>query len=78
MDGPQDLSYSQPIQVRMKVQRIADLVRDIYFVCNLPDIYCKYIDLLQSQQGSKPRSAQYNFAWVNYIGCHMIQNVAFL
>ena len=77
MDGPQDLSYSQPIQVRMKVQRIADLVRDVYFVCNLPDIYCKYIDLLQSQQTSKPRSAQYNFAWVNYIGCHMIQNVAF-
>ena len=44
MDGPQDLSYNQPIQVRFKIQRIADLVRDIYFVFTLPDIYCKYID----------------------------------
>jgi hypothetical protein len=73
MDGPQELSYSQPIQVRLKVQRIADLVRDIYFVFTLPDIYCKYIDL----QTSAPRTAQYNFAWANFIGCHLIQNVAF-
>ena len=72
MDGAQDLSYNQPIQLRLKIQRIADLVRDVYFVFNLPDIYCKYIDLQQQS-----RSAQYNFAWVNNIGCHIIQNVAF-
>jgi len=77
MDGPQDLSYSQPIQVRMKIQRIADLVRDVYFVFTLPDIYCKYIDLQQAQQMIPPRSAQYNFAWTNFIGCQLIQNVAF-
>ena len=77
MDGPQELSYSQPIQLRMKMQRIADLVRDVYFSFSLPDIYCKYIDLQLAQQYQVPRSAQYNFAWVNYIGCHMIQNVAF-
>jgi len=73
MDGAQDLSYSQPIQLRLKIQRIADLVRDVYFVFNLPDIYCKYIDLQQSQI----RTSQYNFSWVNNIGCHIIQNVAF-
>jgi len=72
MDGPQDLSYDQPIQIRYKIQRIADLVRDMYFVFNLPDIYCKYISL---PQGS--RNSQYNFAWTNYIGCHIIQNIAF-
>ena len=77
MDGPQDLSYSQPIQVRLKVQRIADLVRDIYFVFTLPDIYCKYIDLQAAQQLQPPRTTQYNFAWTNFIGCHLIQNVAF-
>jgi hypothetical protein len=70
MDGPQDLSYDQPIQVRCKIQRIADLVRDIYFVFQLPDIYCKYIDLTQSS-----RSSQYNFAWTNFIGCQLIQQV---
>jgi len=72
MDGPQELSYDQPVQVRFKIQRIADLVRDIYFVCNLPDIYCKY---LQLPQGS--RVSQYNFAWVNFIGCHILQSVGF-
>lgn len=77
MDGPQELSYSQPIQIRLKLQRIADLVRDVYFVFTLPDIYCKYIDLQAAAQQQIPRSAQYNFAWVNYIGCHLIQNIGF-
>jgi len=72
MDGPQDLSYDQPIQVRFKLQRVADLVRDLYFVFNLPDIFCKYLTLPQGQ-----RNSQYNFAWANYIGCHILQNVGF-
>ena len=72
MDGPQDLSYDQPIQVRFKLQRVADLVRDLYFVFNLPDIFCKYLSLPQGQ-----RNSQYNFAWANYIGCHILQNVGF-
>ncbi len=73
MDGPQDLSYFDPIQVRFKIQRIADLVRDVYFTFNLPDIYCKYIELIEEQE----RQSQYNFSWVDYIGCHIIQNCAF-
>ena len=72
MDGPQDLSYDQPIQIRYKIQRIADLIRDVYFLIDLPDIYCKYIELPQNG-----RTAQYNFAWVQYIGCHIIQNIGF-
>jgi len=74
MDGPQDLSYNQPIQVRFKIQRVADLVRDMYFLFDLPDIYCKYIENLPLPNG---RTAQYNFAWVQYIGCHIIQNIGF-
>ena len=74
MDGPQDLSYDQPIQVRFKIQRIADLIRDIYFLIDLPDIYCKYIENIPLITG---RTAQYNFAWVKYIGCHIIQNIGF-
>jgi len=73
MDGPQDLSYDQPIQVRFKIQRIADLVRDIYFVFDLPDIYCKHIEGLPTST----RNAEYNFAWTKYIGCRLIQNIAF-
>jgi len=72
MDGPTNLSYDQPVQVRFKLQRIADLVRDMYFVCDLPDIYCKYISLPQGN-----RVSQYNFAWTEYIGCQLLQSVAF-
>lgn len=74
MDGPQDLSYNQPIQVRFKLQRVADLVRDIYFVFDLPDIYCKYIESFPTSTG---RTSQLNFSWVNRIGCHIIQNIGF-
>ena len=74
MDGPQNLSYDQPIQVRFKFQRVADLVRDMYFVFTLPDIYCKYIETLPTPMH---RQSQYNFAWANYIGCRIIQNVGF-
>jgi hypothetical protein len=74
MDGPQELSYNQPIQVRFKIQRVADLVRDMYFLFDLPDIYCKYIENLPLPNG---RTSQYNFAWVQYIGCHIIQNMGF-
>jgi hypothetical protein len=76
MDGPQDLSYEQPIQVRFKIQRIADLVRDIYFVFNLPDIYCKYIELPVTSIVPN-RQSQYNFAWTEFIGCNIIQTVGF-
>jgi hypothetical protein len=72
MDGPQSLSYDQPIQIRYKFQRIADLVRDIYFTFDLPDIFCKYIEGLPLQNG---RQSQYNFAWAEYIGCQIIQSV---
>ena len=75
MDGPQDLSYDQPIQVRLKIQRIADLVRDMYFLFDLPDIYCKWIDL--NNPPVPGRTSQYNFAWTSYIGCHIIQEVGF-
>ena len=74
MDGPQDLSYDQPIQVRFKLQRVADLVRDMYFLFDLPDIYCKYIENCPTPTG---RTEQYNFAWTTYIGCHIIQEVGF-
>jgi hypothetical protein len=72
LSGPQELSFYQPIQVRAKIQRVADLVRDIYFTFDLPDIYCKYIDTVLLG-----RTDQYNFNWVRYIGCHIVQNIAF-
>jgi hypothetical protein len=74
MDGPQELSYSQPVQIRFKLQRVADLVRDMYFLFDLPDIYCKHIENLPLANG---RTSEYNFAWTQYIGCHIIQEIGF-
>jgi hypothetical protein len=76
MDGPQELSYDQPVQVRLKIQRVADLVRDMYFLFDLPDIYCKYIQLPYTLSYGQ-RKEQYNFAWTTHIGCHIIQEIGF-
>ena len=67
MDGPQELFTDQPIQVRLKIQRVADLVRDMYLVVDLPDIFCKWIDLNSPDVN---RAFQYNFNWARYIGCN--------
>ncbi len=75
-DGSNELSFDQGIQIRVKVQRVADLVRDMYFTFTLPDIYSKFYDV---DSGLVPgRTAQYNFAWTRYVGCALIQNVALI
>lgn len=74
LEGPQEPSIDQPIKVRLKIQRVADLVRDMYLVVDLPDIYCKWIDLV-ALNGA--RESQVNFNWVRYIGTHLIQSVGF-
>jgi hypothetical protein len=74
MDGPYELSVDQPVHVRFKIQRVADLVRDMYLVVTLPDIYCKWLDLVAL---SGVRQSQLNFNWTRYIGCQLIQQVGF-
>jgi hypothetical protein len=69
MDGPNELSWDQPVQVRMKFKRIADLLRDIYFTFRIPAIYSKFVDPAM-------RPSQYNFAWVRFLGCAAIRNAA--
>ncbi len=68
-DGPNELKWDQSIQIRVKLARYADLVRDTYFVFTLPDIYSKFVEARQPYQ--------YEFAWTRFIGCRIIQNCAF-
>jgi len=70
LEGPDQLFYDQPIRVRAKIERIADLVSDMYFSFQIPDIFSKYVSPVT-------RTYQYEFQWVNYIGCAIIQNAAF-
>ena len=70
-DGPNTLKWDQTLQIRAKIPRHADLMRDMYFVFTLPDIYSKFVSV-------EPRKTNsYNFAWAEYIGCHIIQNIGF-
>jgi hypothetical protein len=43
LEGPSELSYDNTIRLRTKIQRIGDLVSDIYFSFRIPDIYSKFI-----------------------------------
>ena len=43
LDGPNELSFDQPIQLRAKIPRQADLLSDMIFTFTIPDIYSKYI-----------------------------------
>ena len=71
LEGPNELFFDQPIRLRAKIQRIADLVTDMTFSFTIPDIYSKYLPPTPQQQ------SQYEFHWNNYLGAHILQNVAF-
>ena len=70
LDGPNELFYSQPIRLRTKIQRVGDLLSDVYFTFRIPDIYSKY-------QNPAQRTAQYQYQWVKYLGAALIQNAGF-
>jgi Major capsid protein N-terminus/Large eukaryotic DNA virus major capsid protein len=71
LEGPNELYFDQPIRLRAKVQRVGDLLSDMYFTFRLPDIYSKYLT------PTAQRSAQFQFQWVHYIGASIIQSAAF-
>ena len=68
LEGPNELSYDQPIKIRAKIPRFGDLMNDLVFSFRIPDIYSKY---------AAARGAQYQFEWSRYLGAAVIQNAAF-
>lgn len=76
LEGPQELFFDQPIQLRAKIQRVGDLLSDLYFTFSLPDIYSKYFD--PTIAGPTFGRSQYQFQWVRYIGAQIIQGAVFL
>ncbi len=71
LEGPDSITFSSPITLRAKIDRVADLLSDLYFTFRLPDIYSKYLTPTAS------RSSQYQFQWSRYVGAAIIQNVYF-
>ena len=70
LEGPNELFFQQPIQLRTKIQRVGDLLSDVYFTFRIPDIYSKYVTPDQ-------RTAQYQYQWVRYLGAALIQRAGF-
>lgn len=67
LDGPNELQYEQTTQLRAKIQRIGDLLSDIYLSFQIPDIYSKYIFQIHQNE----------FQWVRYLGAAIINRVGF-
>lgn len=70
LEGPNELSYDQPIQLRAKIPRYGDLLSDLVFTFTIPDIYSKYIP------PTPLRTSQWEFQWVRYLGAAVIRNAA--
>lgn len=75
LEGPQELFFNQPIQLRAKIKRIGDLLSDLYFTFALPDIYSKLFN--PNLPGPTLNRSQYEFQWVRYIGAQIIQDASF-
>lgn len=73
MDGPNTLPYDTPIQLRTKIQRIGDLLSDMIFSFDIPDIYSKAVGALIA--GS--RTPEYHFQWVQALGAAIINSAEF-
>lgn len=71
LEGPNELFFDQSIRLRAKIPRIADLITDMTFTFDIPDIYSKFVE------PSSSRTSQYDFQWVQYLGAQIISNVAF-
>ena len=71
MDGPTDYPYDQTVQLRARVDRVGDLLTDMYFSFTVPDIYSKY-RVTDPQNGPTTQS---EFQWVRYLGAAAIQSV---
>ena len=73
--GPNQLSQNVPIQLTCKIDRNGDLIQQIYFVFNIPDIYSSY-DWESAQElineNRNPVSSLYNFYWIKNLGTTII------
>ena len=72
MDGPSYYPYDTSTQVRARVDRVGDLLSDMYFSFEIPAIYSKYRKTNQTQGPV----GQLEFEWVRYLGAAAIQSVS--
>ena len=71
MDGPTDYPFDKSIQLRARIDRVGDLLTDMYFSFQIPAIYSKY----QTVNSSTGPTTQKEFKWVRALGAAAIQSV---
>ena len=73
--GPNTLADDVPIQLYCKIDRNGDLIQQVYFVFDIPDIYSAY-DWESAQEliltGRDPVDSIYKFSWVANLGTTII------
>ena len=65
-EGPNELAIDTAIKLSCKINRNGDLLSNIYFVFNIPDIYSPYDPITNTS---------YKFRWIKNIGTNIINNV---
>ena len=71
MDGPTDFPYDKGVQLKARIDRVGDLLTDLYFSFQIPAIYSKY-QVTNPTTGPK---TQQEFQWVRYLGLAAIESV---
>ena len=73
-EGLRQLSLSSETNYTFKVKRYADLLTDMFFVINLPDIYSPIFPITCDSASSW---VPYEFRWIKNIGAMMVKSVRF-
>jgi len=71
MDGPTDYPYDKTVQLKARVDRVGDLLSDMYFSFQVPAIYSKYQPINMTEGPTR----QQEFQWVRNLGAAAIQSV---
>tara|TARA_Y100000589_G_scaffold331776_1_gene386975 strand:- start:1191 stop:2807 length:1617 start_codon:yes stop_codon:yes gene_type:complete len=66
-EGPNELSVDVSSKITFKVQRNGDLISQLYFIFNLPDIYSHY---------DPTTKIPYKFHWIKNIGTEILNSVS--
>jgi hypothetical protein len=74
-EGQRQMGLSTDTTYSFKVKRYAELLMDMYFVINLPDIYSPILPPVDGTPTSK--WVPYEFKWIKNLGAMMIRSVRF-
>ena len=82
VQGPNELQMDSEIKLTCKIDRNADLIKDIYFVFTIPDIYSGYDDNLVNILTEKfgigvdYEKSLYKFKWIKNLGTTIIKEIS--